>query len=248
MKRALFLAVIVLSVGSVLAADPKEELAAATRKVVDAGNYSWKQTMETFAGSRSGFVQETQEGQALKNGLTHMTLSSANAVVEALRKGTNGVLKEQTGDWQTYREVAAANVNAGSQVALRLATQAVVPMSQVADLMTKVKDLSLSNGVFAGDFTADAARPLLGRVTDMIRGGGMNGGGGGNTPTVSDAIGTVKFWVAEGGLNKYELSIRANVSYYGGRKTEVGRITTVEFKEVGTTKINAPADALKKID
>jgi hypothetical protein len=75
-------------------------------------------------------------------------------------------------------------------------------------------------------------------------GGGRGGGGGG--AEVSGAKGSVKFWIKDGVLAKYQTKVQGTVSFNGNDR-DVDRTTTVEIKEVGATKVDVPASASKKI-
>ena len=112
------------------------------------------------------------------------------------------------------------------------------PAAEAQDLVSKVKDLKeAESGVYAGDLTTEGAKSLL-------RFGGGRGGGGG--PEISGAKGSVKFWVKDGLLSKYEYKVKGTVSY-NGNDFENDRTTTVEIKEIGTTKIQVPEEAKKKL-
>jgi hypothetical protein len=113
-----------------------------------------------------------------------------------------------------------------------------VPAAEVADLVGKAKELNLVEGVYSGDLTEEGAKSLL------TFGGGR--GGGGNAPEISGAKGSVKFWVKDGMVSKYETKVQGKVSF-GGNDREVDRTTTVEIKDVGTTKVDVPEDAKKKL-
>jgi hypothetical protein len=69
---------------------------------------------------------------------------------------------------------------------------------------------------------------------------------GDNAPTVTDPKGSVKFWVKGGQLTKYQFHVQGNVSFNGNDR-DVDRTTTVEIKDVGTTKIQVSDDARKKL-
>jgi len=56
----------------------------------------------------------------------------------------------------------------------------------------------------------------------------------------------VKFWVKGGQLTKYQFHVQGNVSFNGNDR-DVDRTTTVEIKDVGTTKIQVSDDARKKL-
>lgn len=56
----------------------------------------------------------------------------------------------------------------------------------------------------------------------------------------------MKFWLKDGALAKYELHVKGTVN---GRNGEMERdvTTTVEVKNVGSTKVEVPEEAKKKL-
>ncbi|HXU76495.1 MAG TPA: hypothetical protein VN794_07995, partial [Methylomirabilota bacterium] len=72
---------------------------------------------------------------------------------------------------------------------------------------------------------------------------GRRAGGG---ASASKASGSVKFWVKDGQLAKYQYKVQGTVTF-NGEDREVERTTTVEIKDVGTTKVEVPDEAKKKI-
>ena len=70
---------------------------------------------------------------------------------------------------------------------------------------------------------------------------------GGNAPEASGAKGTVKFWVKDGALAKYEYNVQGKVTGRDDQEFDVNRTTTVEIKEVGKTKLTLPEEAKKKL-
>jgi len=58
--------------------------------------------------------------------------------------------------------------------------------------------------------------------------------------------GSVKFWVKNGQLIKYQFHVQGTVSFNGNDR-DVDRTTTVEIKDVDTTKIQVSDDAKKKL-
>ena len=70
-------------------------------------------------------------------------------------------------------------------------------------------------------------------------------GGQGNGPEVSNAKGEVKLWVTDGVLSKYKVHVTGTVSFNGNDR-EVDRTTTTEIKDVGSTKLDVPAEAKAK--
>ena len=110
------------------------------------------------------------------------------------------------------------------------------PAVQAADLAAAAKDLKKEGDAYSGDLTEEGAKTLL---TFRPRGGG-------DGPTVSNAKGSVKFWLKDGELSKYEFKVTGKVSFNGNDR-DVDRATTVEIKDVGTTKVNVPEEAKKKL-
>src|SRR2546423_1677640 len=81
-----------------LHAAPKDDVAAAAKKLADADNYSWTSTTE------GGFAASAK-GQTQKDGLTHLSSTFGDNTVEIVIKGDKGVLKTDDG-WKTAAEVA----------------------------------------------------------------------------------------------------------------------------------------------
>jgi hypothetical protein len=63
---------------------------------------------------------------------------------------------------------------------------------------------------------------------------------------VSEAKGSVKFWLKDGTLSKYETKVSGKINFNGNER-DVDRTTTVEIKDVGTTKVEVPEEAKKKL-
>jgi hypothetical protein len=101
-------------------------------------------------------------------------------------------------------------------------------------LASQAKDLTKEGDAYAGDLTEEGAKSLL------------RFGRGGGGATVSNAKGSVKFWVKDGALAKYESKVKGTVSFDGNDR-EVDRTTTVEVKDIGTTKVEVPAGAKSKL-
>lgn len=69
--------------------------------------------------------------------------------------------------------------------------------------------------------------------------------GRGEAPTIEGAKGNATFWVKEGSLTKFSYQVQGKVSFNGNDR-DVDRTTTIEIKDVGTTKFEVPEAALKK--
>ncbi|MCW5556779.1 MAG: hypothetical protein KIT22_02890 [Verrucomicrobiae bacterium] len=111
-------------------------------------------------------------------------------------------------------------------------------MATAQELAGKVKELTKSGEAWTGELPADAAKELL------TFGGARRGGG--NGPSSENEKASVKFWVKDGVLSKYELRVQGTLSF-NGNSMDVDRTTTVEIKDVGSVKVTVPEDAQKKL-
>jgi len=101
-----------------------------------------------------------------------------------------------------------------------------------------VKELKSADGAYSGELTKEAVAARL------AFGGRRNGTEA--PPPPADAKGTAKFWVKDGTLSKYEYNVQGTMSFNGNDR-QVNRTTTVEITDVGTTKVEVPEDAKKKL-
>jgi hypothetical protein len=234
MKAPIPFTTITLLAGALLAANaaPKEDVTAAAKALADKSNYAWKQTVENAGGGGAG--GGTSEGKIEKDGLLWLSLAMRDNKIEALRQGNKGALKTPEG-WQSMSEVAGGDSGPATYAARRLQTYK-APAVQAEELAGKVKELKQDGDVYAGELTEEGAKSLL----------TFGGRGGGNAPEVSGAKGAVKFWVKDGVLAKYEIKVQGKVSFNGNDR-DVDRTTTIEIKDIGSTKIEVPEEAKKKL-
>jgi hypothetical protein len=110
------------------------------------------------------------------------------------------------------------------------------PATQATQVASFAKDLKKDGDVYSGDLTEEGAKTLL---TFRPRSGGEG-------PSVSNAKGSVKFWLKDGALAKYELKVKGTVSF-NGNEFDNDRTTTVVIKDVGATKVEVPEEAKRKM-
>jgi hypothetical protein len=111
-----------------------------------------------------------------------------------------------------------------------------VPAAQVTEIVSFAKDLKRDGDLYSSDLTEEGVKTLL---TFRRRAGGEG-------PTVTDPKGSVKLWLKDGALTKYEFKLKGKMSF-NGNDFDQDLTTTVEIKEAGTTKINVPDEAKKKL-
>ena len=133
------------------------------------------------------------------------------------------------------------------------------PAAQAAELISRGQDYKQDGDVVTAALSEDAAKNLLsmGGGRGGRRGGGNGGGGGqggggqgggaqggGGPPEVKDAKGDLKFWTKDGVITKYQSHVQGTVTMQGEDR-QIDRTTTVEIKDVGTSKIEVPDEAKK---
>jgi hypothetical protein len=113
------------------------------------------------------------------------------------------------------------------------------PIAQnVNEAIDKLKEIkSEGDGVYSGEFTPEGAKDQL----------APNRGPGAPAPAVSDAKGSVKIWIKDGIIVKLESTLQGKVTM-GQREIEMNRTATTEIKDVGSTKIELPDEAKKKLE
>jgi len=242
MKRQLVIGVVTLLAGSLFAADAKDDVKNAAKKLAGAGGYAWKSTVEMAGGGGGGGGMRAgpTEGKIGKDGMAMLTMTRGENTTEAVVMGTKGAIKTDEG-WQSLAEAAEGGGGGGQPgrggfMARRLQTFK-APAAEAEDLAGKTKDLKKADDAYAGELTEEAVKAL------MTFGPGRGGGAG---PEVSNAKGSAKFWIKDGVLSKYEYRVQGTVSF-GGNDRDIDRTTKVEIKDVGTVKVEVPEDAKKKL-
>jgi hypothetical protein len=239
MKKFATCFALTLAAASVLAADSnsKSDVVAAAKKLAQNDNYSWKTTVVVPPDAR--FRPGPTEGKTQKDGVSFLTFTRRDTTTDAVLKGSKGALKTEDG-WKSLSEVSQDDGGGGFNptrfLAMRLQNFK-LPAAEAEDLAGKTKDLKSSEGVISGALTEEAAKQLI-----SFR----PGGAGGEGPEVSGAKGSARFWVKDGVLTKYEYQVKGSMSF-NGNDMDVDRTTTVEIKDVGTTKVTVPDEAAKKL-
>jgi hypothetical protein len=233
MKRLLILAAALSACGSILAAeaDAKAEVKAAAKKLADKGNYSFTTTTK-FEGGPGNFRPGPTDGQT-DAGLIYLKSTFGERTIESLVRGDKAATKTEDG-WQNVDELEGNR----AFMARRLKTYK-APAQEADSMADKSKNLKKDAGAIAGDMTEDGAKDLLSF--------GRRPNPDSNRPAPKDARGTVKFWLKDGALTKFEYNVQGKVTGRDDQEMTVNRTTTVEIKDVGTTKLSVPDEAKKKL-
>lgn len=231
MKKNMLFGFMVLAAGSLVAADsnPKDDVTNAAKKLGDKDNYSWHTTV--VVPEDAPFHPGPTDGKTEKGGFTHVKLSFGDNTTEFVLKGDKAAVTNPDGGWQALSELDSSEGPGRFLVGMIKNFKA--PATQAADIAASTKELKKDGDVYSSDLTEEGAKDLL-----RFRRGG--------DATVSNAKGSAKFWVKDGVLTKYEFKVTGSVSF-NGNDMDVDRKTTVEIKDVGTTKVTVPEPAKKKL-
>ena len=202
----------------------------AIKQLGDQPSYSWRTTV--VVPDDAMFKPGPTEGKLEKGGFTWVSLSMMDNKIEAVTKENKGAIK-QDGEWKSLEDFDKEE-GFGRMPAM-IVRGIKTPAKEASELASAAKELKADGDVISGDLTEEGAKKLQ-----------KFGSPDGEGPTISDAKGSVKFWVKDGTLIKYEFNLKGKMSFNGNDMPN-DRTTTVEIKGVGTTKLEVPEAARKKI-
>lgn len=229
MLKSLLISALALSAPAMMAfADAKDDVKAAAKKLADGGNYSWHTAVE-------GGFSSTTDGQTQKDGTFALKLTFGDNTREVFIKGDKAAVKTDDG-WKSAAELADAQ--GPERFMARMATTFRAPAAQATEAVDKTKELKKDGDAYTADLTEEGAKDLLSFAGR--RGGGNQG------PQIQNAKGNIKFWVKDGALAKFQYTVEGKMTF-NGEDRDVNRTTTTEIKDVGTTKVEIPADAKPKL-
>lgn len=237
MKSPAFLAVSLGIVATrLLGGEVEDRLKAAVSKLGEATGYTWVSTTE-ISGAPMRLSPTT--GKVQKGGFLMLSTEAFGSEIQVVRKGTNAVVKIDDG-WLLPAELPQPNFggggapNMGAMMGRRLLS-AKAPGEEVDALLRRLKPLKAEGDQITGEFTDDGAKEYL---KENRRGRGF--------AEPKNAKGTIRFWLKDGTVAKSELSLDTEMETPNGSMS-LNSKTTTDIKDVGTTRVEAPAEALKKL-
>jgi hypothetical protein len=227
MKKIVISMFFALLAGPLFAADPspKDQVLAGAKKLGEQANYSWKEVV--VVPDSSPFKPGPTVGSLEKGGVTYFTMSFGDNTVKIYLKGDKSAISNPDGGWQSAAEMESDEGPGRFMAMIVHAFKA--PAAQAEELAGAVKELTQDGDTLSGDMTEDG-------VKSQFRFGSL-----------TDAKGSVKFWMKDGQLAKYEFKL-AGKANFNGNDVDVDRDTTIEITDVGATKIEVPADAKAKLE
>ena len=212
------------------APDAKTAVKNAATQLADKANYTWTSTSKP-EGDQQGPTMTT-EGKTEKGGYTLLALTFGDRTFDVALKGGKVAVKTED-EWRNADELEGR----GAWMA-RLFKEFRAPAAEAQELADNAKALKAgAEGLCSGDLTEKGVKDYFARF-----------GRGGQAPEATDVKGWVKFWVKDGALTKYEFNVQGKITVgQDNREMDINRTTTVEIKDVGTTKVTVPDDAKKKL-
>ena len=221
-KTHLLVGTAMLVATSLLAADAKDEVTSAAKKLAGSDGYSWKSTTENAGGGGGGGGgggrgrMGPTEGKAAKDGTIMLSMSRGDNTTEAVIKGEKGAIKTQDG-WKSLSEASEGDAqNNPARFAAMILRNYKAPAEEAQDLASKATGLKKDGDAISGELSADAVKALLSRGRRP----------GGNAPEATGSKGSVKFWVKDGMLSKYEYNLKGTMTRNNNDR-EVNRTTVV---------------------
>ncbi len=216
-----------LTAGFVHAADAPaaDQVTAAAKKLAAQSNYSWKST--AVVPDSMPFKPGPTEGKTEKDGLTHLTMRTfGDNTTQVVIKGKQRLLTDQEGAWRSVADFE--NEEGPGRFMAMIAKGVQLPSDQVLELVAGAKELKAEGDAIGGALAADGLKKQF-RMGEP-----------------KDPKGSVKFWLKDGSVTKYEIKVSAMMEF-NGNEFDASRTTTVEIKDVGTTKLEVPEPAKKKL-
>jgi hypothetical protein len=208
-------------------ADAKEEIKAAAKNLTEKG-YSWRTTVVVPETAR--FRPGPTEGKTEK-GATYVKITFGDNDTEIVMKEGKAAVTNQDGDWQSAADLE--NADGPVRFLSGMVRGFRTPAEQAAEIVDGTKELKKDGDVYSAELTEEGAKQLM-----RFRRG--------SNQEISNAKGSVKFWVKEGALAKIETKVSGKSSF-NGNEFDVDRTSTTEIKEIGTTKVTIPEAAAKKL-
>lgn len=232
LTHLLILALLSLSTSLLSAADARDKITTAAKQLGDKAGYSW--TTSTRESDGRGGPLGPIDGKTEKGGVTWLSFVVGGLPVEVYMQGAKGTAKALEG-WQTFDEVARTGATPAAVIRYLHSYQ--TPVTESAALAGKVKELKPVDDALAGDLPEDTVKEML--LIGARRREGQE-------PQTADAKGSIKFWLKDGALTKYEINVQGKVTA-GDRESVINRTVKVEIKDVGATKLEVPAEAKQKM-
>ena len=245
-----------LSAVALAKAGDKETVAAAAKKLAEAGSYTFKGETKVDSPLGGGGQQiPAFEGKFDKDLGTHVTIGDR---AEFFRKGDKIFVKQQQGEWSELDKAqlggggqGGGNRQRGAMAGRMFLRNMKPPHEEGKDLPKGFKELKKEEkaekvgekecAVYGGDLTDEGIKASpLGRMIGQF--GALGGGAAQNV----EMSGKGRLWIdGDGNLQKFELTTKMSFDFQGNA-VEFSMVRSTEISDVGKTKVEVP-EAVKKL-
>jgi len=217
-----------------------DDLRAAVRKLSESGSYAWSVTTSNTGEAAERYSVGPLEGKTEKGGLTWIR-TRETPPAEIVQKGQKMAVRLDEG-WALEQELASGprlRPHANLSILRSLKSHS-RPAAQAGSLLKHARDLKEEQpGYFTSPIDEAGVKELLHQSLRTT-----------HNPEIQAQEGTIAFWIQGGVLTRYEITLRGTVTYPApAASTWTADLrTTVEISGVGTTVIDVPDEARKKVE
>ena len=216
------------------AAAPAEPLFAALDALQAAPNCTWVIATEMTGAP---FNVAPIRGRTDSEGWLVLEAELPGTVRRAAGRGRDRVVEAADG-WRSGAEIEGLRAEE-RQVARDLGAVP-TPVDELTGLLPILGGLRReADGSYFGAVPEDTAERLIRAIVSGRAPGGF-------VPELRAPFGNVRVWLRDGRLQRYVISAAATASLPFGTK-EIKRVSTVEIREVGATRVDVPAEAKAKL-
>jgi len=217
-----------------------DELRVAVRKLSESGSYAWNVTTSNAGETSERYSVGPLEAKTEKGGLTWIR-SRETPPMEVVLKGPKMAVRLDDG-WALEQDLASGTRVRGhaNLSVLRSLKSHARPAAQASALLKHAKDLKEEQpGYFTSPIDDAGVKEFLHQSLRTT-----------HNPEITAQDGTLAFWVRDGVLTRYEIALRGTVTYPApAASTWTADLKiSVEVSGVGTTTVDVPEEARKKLE
>ncbi|HUB26562.1 MAG TPA: serpin family protein [Tepidisphaeraceae bacterium] len=248
-RRLVFGIGMVLTIGAITAsASPKEVVAAAIQKLADSGDYAWRTVdaddaappdadFETVVPAFSQNPQTQLEGKLQPDGLVAVRVQNGDWIVNCFLENGRMAVQGERGWTSEYQLLHGQVFMPGAEEAIAHAEFLLPPAVELRELLKRIPDLRRDGDAFVGNLPEKAAIEMLEGL--------KRGQNDGQEWRLAQASASVKFWVTDGALSKYQVHWTFDpyicILAFGSAGPDFVYTTTIA--SVGKTTVRLPPTA-----
>ena len=256
-RSALLAFGLVLAIGVLAAgATPRDDVAAAIQKLADSGDYAWRTVpfaedaappdadFETIPARFEQTAQDQIEGKVQKDGLVALRAQIGDAVVGFYMHHAHMAIQTTQGQWTSETQLLSQGYLSIPDQLLTQAEFLLPPAVEARQYFERIQNIHREGDAYVGEIPQDAAIAML-----EERKRKQNDG---KEWRLAEAKATVKFWISDGVLSKYQVhwTIDPYICVFGLNEwaNESDITETTAISDNGKTTIHLPPEAEAELD